>query len=416
MRVGILKFTAICGLLLCGALSLNAQKKGAAKIETTVLETAAPEEMGMDSKKLQRVDDIINAAIGKKEIPGAVIAVVKDGKMVYKKAYGNKSVYPSVEKMTENTVFDLASCSKCVGTTLSMMHLLEEGGFRLIDRVDMYIPGFQPYVDPKTGEKVNIRIIDLLTHSSGLPSYVQPDVVIKEKGAADPDSLMSYICTMKRVYKPTTDFQYSCLNFITLQNVLQNITGKKLEDYAQENIFDKMGLTSTCYNPLNKKDKAYIERIAPTEKQPDGSVLKGVVHDPLARIMNHGNSGNAGVFSTADDLAVIAAALMNGGTYKDKNLLGSLTVETMTRVPEETKALGRSLGWDNYSPYASCNGNIFDPVRTYGHTGYTGTSIVIDPVAKCAVILLTHRVHPEDKGGVVRLRSLVSNVVASSIN
>ena len=138
--------------MLFGALSLNAQKKGAAKIETTVLETATPEEMGMDSKKLQRVDDIINAAIGKKEIPGAVIAVVKDGKMVYKKAYGNKSVYPSVEKMTENTVFDLASCSKCVGTTLSMMHLLEEGGFRLIDRVDMYIPGFQPYVDPKTGE------------------------------------------------------------------------------------------------------------------------------------------------------------------------------------------------------------------------------------------------------------------------
>ena len=158
-----------------------------------------------------------------------------------------------------------------------------------------------------------------------------------------------------------------------------------------------------------------MELVAPTEKQPDGSVLLGEVHDPLARVMNHGNSGNAGVFSNAEDLAILAAALMNGGEIDGKRVLGKLTVETMTRVPDEVKQLGRSLGWDNYSPYASNNGNIFHPTKTYGHTGYTGTSIIIDPVSKTAVILLAHRVHPADKGSVVRLRALVANVVAGAV-
>ena len=155
--------------------------------------------------------------------------------------------------------------------------------------------------------------------------------------------------------------------------------------------------------------------VAPTEKQSDGSVLLGEVHDPLARIMNHGNSGNAGVFSNAEDLALLAATLMNGGSINGKNVLGKLTVETMTRVPAGFEHIGRSLGWDNYSPYASNNGNIFHPERTFGHTGYTGTSFIVDPVSKTAVILLAHRVHPEDKGGVVRLRAQIANVVAGAV-
>ena len=377
------------------------------------LERVKPSEVGMDETRLAKVDDIINASIEKKEIPGAVLAVVRDGKMAYIKAYGNKSVYPEVVPMTEDVVFDLASCSKVVGTAMSMAHLLESGGYRLTDRVDMYIPGFQPYVDPKTGEKVNIRMIDVLTHSSGLPSYVSPDVVIKAKGAADPDTLMSYIASMKRIYKPTTQFEYSCLNFITLQNVLQNITGMTLAEYAQKNIFDVLGMTNTTYMPKNKPE--ILAKVAPTEKQPDGECLLGEVHDPLARVMNHGNSGNAGVFSNADDLAILSAALMNGGNYNGKQVLGKLTVETMTTVPEGFEHLGRSLGWDNYSPYASNNGNLFHPKKTFGHTGYTGTSIIIDPVSKTAVILLAHRVHPADKGSVVRLRALVANTVAGAV-
>ncbi len=380
---------------------------------TYSIERVSPKDAGMDPVRLMKVDDIINASVKKKEIPGAVLAVVRDGKLVYLKAYGNKSVYPSVEPMTENTVFDLASCSKVVGTAISMARLLEQGGYRLTDRVDMYIPGFMPYIDPETGEKVNIRIIDLLTHSSGLPPYVAPETVIKKCGKADPDSLMSYISTIKRDFRPATRFQYSCLNFITLQNILQNITGERLCDYAQKNVFDVLGMKHTAYNPKTRPD--IMPLVAPTEKQPDGKVLCGEVHDPLARIMNHGNSGNAGVFSNAEDLAVLAAALMNGGEYDGKRILGTLTVETMTTVPEKVKSLGRSLGWDNYSPYASNNGDLFHPGKTYGHTGYTGTSFIIDPVSKTAVILLSHRVHPADKGSVVRLRAIVANVVAASI-
>lgn len=377
------------------------------------MERVSPKDVGMDPVRLSKADDIINASIQNKEIPGAVLAVVRDGKLAYIKAYGNKSVYPKVEPMTENTVFDLASCSKVVGTAMSMAYLLEQGGYRLTDKVNMYIPGFQPYTDPQTGEKIDIRIVDLLTHSSGLPPYVAPEIVIKKYGKADPDSLMSYICTMKRDFKPTTKFQYSCLNFITLQNILQKITGEKLCDYAQKHVFDVLGMKHTTYLPLNKPE--IMPLVAPTEKQPNGKVLLGEVHDPLARIMNHGNSGNAGVFSNAEDLAILAAALMNNGEYNGKHVLGALTVEAMITVPEEVKSLGRSLGWDNYSPYASNNGNLFHPTKTFGHTGYTGTSFIVDPVSKTAVILLAHRVHPVDKGGVVRLRALVANAVAGSI-
>ncbi|MEN6619573.1 MAG: serine hydrolase [Rikenellaceae bacterium] len=375
------------------------------------LQRVSPEEVGLDSKRLTNVDKIINNSIDSKEIPGAVIAVVKDGKMAYIKAYGNKSVYPEIQKMEINTVFDLASVSKCLGTTLSFMQLVEQGRVRLTDNVSMYIPGFMGYKDSVTGRTTEIRIIDLLTHSSGLPPYAPTDELIKKYGSPNPSGLLEYIATCKRDFRPTTKFQYSCLNFITIQNILQNITGEKLCDYAKKNVYDVLGLKNTTYNPAG----AILALIAPTEKQSDGTVLLGQVHDPLARLLNAGNSGNAGLFSNADDMAVIAVALINGGVYNGKRILGKLTVETMTRVPAGFEPLGRSLGWDNYSSYSSNLGNLFHPYTTYGHTGYTGTSIVIDPVAKIAVILLTNRVHPEDKGSVVRLRALVANAVAGAV-
>ena len=378
------------------------------------IERVSPKSVGMDSVRLSKVDGIINTSIAKGEIPGAVLAVVKDGNLAYIKAYGNKSVYPNVVPMEENTIFDLASCSKVVGTAMSMAHLLENGGYRLTDRVDMYIPGFEPYVDPVTKEKIHIRIVDLLTHSSGLPAYVSPEIVIKKTGAANPYSLMSYICKVKREFKPTTKFQYSCINFITLQNILQFITKETLSEYAQNNIFNVLGMNNTTYSPKTRRPDL-MPLVAPTEKQKDGSVLLGEVHDPLARVMNHGNSGNAGVFSNAEDLAILAAALMNNGEVDGKNVLGALTVETMTTVPDEVKTLGRSLGWDNYSSYASNHGNLLHPTQTIGHTGYTGTSFVVDPVSNVGIILLAHRVHPNDKGGVVRLRALVANAVAGAI-
>lgn len=375
------------------------------------LKKSMPSYEGMDAVKLSNVDEIINSAIEKEVVPGAVLAVVRDNKMVYLKSYGNKSVYPKVEKMDVNTIFDLASVSKSVGTAISIMQLVEQGKLRLTDNVSMYIPGFKGYVNPESGRTVDIKIIHLLTHSSGLPPYGPTQELVEKYGSPSPEGLMEYIATCKRDFMPTTKFQYSCLNFITLQNVLQNITGETLESYAQKNIFDVLGMDHSMYNPKPE----FYGMIAPTEKQADGSVILGKVHDPLARLLNDGNSGNAGVFSNAQDLAILAAALMNGGEYNGKRILGELTVETMIRVPKGYEKIGRSLGWDNYSAYASNNGNLFDPERTFGHTGYTGTSMVIDPVSEVAVILLTNRVHPEDKNSVVRLRALVANAVAGSV-
>ena len=363
------------------------------------LERVAPELVGMDSRRLHYADDAILKAITDKEIPGAVLAVVHKGKMAYLKAYGNKQIYPSVLPMETNTVFDLASVSKPVSTAVSIMILVERGQLRLSDRASMYIPAFHG----------NIRVVDLLTHTSGLPPYASVDSLRKLYSVPNPDGMIEYIATCKRDFNPGTDFQYSCLNFITLQRIVETISGQSLKDFARTNIFDVLGMKHSAYQPEGET----LARTAPTEKQPDGSVLCGVVHDPLARIMNDGISGNAGVFSDADDLAILAMALLNGGAYNGKRILSPQGVKTMTSVPVSLKQFGRALGWDLYSDYSSNKGDLLSP-NSYGHTGYTGTSITIDPDNDIAIILLTNRAHPDDKGSATRLRALVANMVAAS--
>ena len=373
---------------------------------------ASPEEMGMNPEKLSRVDSVINKAIEEHQMPGAVLSVVRDDKIVFLKAYGNKSVVPDTVAMTTDAIFDLASCSKPIGTTLSFMQLIEDGYVRLTDNVDRYIPGFAPWVDPDTGKKVDITVQDLLTHSSGLPAYVAVDRLASRFGEPCPDSLMYHIAReLPRNFRPKTDFTYSCLNFVTLQNILQNVTGQKLEDYAQKNVFDALGLEHTCYNVY--KHPELMPYVVPTEVQADGKPLLGTVHDPIAWRLNAGNSGNAGVFSSAGDLSVIAAAIMNGGAVNGRRILGPLTVELMATMPADNDPeIGRSLGWDvlNWG-----KGDIFDRTRTLDHNGYTGTLVVIDLESKTAVILLANRVHPEDKGNLSRVRATVCNIVAGSI-
>jgi CubicO group peptidase (beta-lactamase class C family)/lysophospholipase L1-like esterase len=363
------------------------------------LERVVPEQAGMDSRRLQYADEAILQAIADKEIPGAVLAVVHKGKMAYLKAYGNREVYPDTVPMDVNTVFDLASVSKPASTAISTLILVERGRLRLTDKVNLYIPNFQG----------NIRVIDLLTHTSGLPPYAPVDSLKMRYGSPNPDGLIEYIAGCKRDFEPRRDFQYSCLNFITLQRIIETISGQNLKAFAQANIFDVLGMKHTDYQPEGET----LDRTAPTEKQPDGSVLRGVVHDPLARVMNGGISGNAGVFSDANDLAILAAALLNGGEYNGKRILSPQGLKVMTTVPESLKQFGRSPGWDLYSDYASNKGDLLSP-NTYGHTGYTGTSLVIDPDNDIAVILLTNRVHPADVGGAVRLRAIVANAVAAS--
>ena len=390
----------------------------------------SPEHHGMNPEKLAQVDRVINDAITAKEIPGAVISVVRDGNIVYLKAYGDKSVVPTVEPMTTETLFDLASVSKCVGTTLSFMQLIENGFVRLTDKVDRYIHDFKPWTDPESGETVDITIRDLLTHTSGLTPYINADTFVKEYGSNNPDKMEWYIATkVKRNFRPGTDFMYSCLNFVTLQRILERVTGEKLYEYAQKHVFDVLGLKHTCYFPLvydpavsNSAELAGL--CAPTEVQADGKPLVAQVHDPMARIIMGGNSGNAGVFSNAEDLSVICAAIMNGGALKDRKghtlestrILSPMTIRLMATIPpQNVPSVGRALGWDKKSSHSGPRGDLFNPETTILHTGYTGTSVMIDMESKTAVVLLTHRVHPEDKGGVGRLRALVANIVAGSI-
>ena len=380
------------------ALQINAQH----------LPQVSPEQVGMDSQRLQQADLVINQAIANKEMPGAVLAVVKNGKMAYLKAYGNKQVYPSTIAMDVNTVFDLASVTKPVATAISAMILIERGQLRLLDKVNLFIPNFKEWSDGK--KKKDIRVIDLMTHTSGLPSYAPIDKALKAKGDNKPNQLIEYIATVNRDFEPQTDFQYSCLNYITLQRIIETISKQDLRTFAKQNIFNVLGMAHTDYLPVGET----LERTAPTQRQKDGSVLRGIVHDPLARIMNLGISGNAGLFSDANDLAILVAALQNEGEYNGKRILSPLGVKTMRTVPRNTDSIGRTPGWDVFTAYSSNNGDLFGP-NTYGHTGYTGTSITIDPDANTAVILLTNRAHPNDEGDVIRLRSLVANVVAASI-
>lgn len=380
--------------------------------ETTGIRRSSPERQGMSTAHLALIDSTVNASIEAGDVPGAVVGIVRNGTLVYEKAFGNKAVFPEVEPMTVETLFDLASVSKCVGTTLSIMQLVEQGKLRLMDPVSYYLPEFQPWEDPKTREKVDITVQHLLTHSSGLEAYL-PDVpaYLEEFGPNSPDSLMMVISTrIKRLFRPGTQQLYSCLNFITLQHILQRITGEKLCDYAQEHVFNALGLQNTHYHPN------YIALCAPTEVQEDGSVLRGVVHDPIARLINDGNSGNAGVFSNVEDLAVVCAALLGGGSYNGRRILSPLTVKKMFEVPLcNDPQVARALGWDCYylEPYSS--GDIFPLQHLRGHTGYTGTSVILDPDSQTAVIVLAHRVHPADDGSTSRLRGTVASIAAAAI-
>ena len=421
--MNIFKMKKLITITVAAALAVPVFAQGALKQDY-------PERHGMNPEKLAQVDRVINEAITAKEIPGAVLSVVRGNDIVYLKAYGNKSVVPAVEPMTTETLFDLASVSKCVGTTLAFMQLIENGYVRLTDNVDRYIPDFKPWTDPESGETVDITVRDLLSHSSGLTPYINADTFVKEYGGNNPEKMEWYIATkVKRNFRPGTDFMYSCLNFVTLQRILERVTGEKLYEYAQKHVFDVLGLTHTCYFPLiytpavsNSAELAGL--CAPTEVQADGKPLVAQVHDPMARRIMGGNSGNAGVFSNAEDLSVICSAIMNGGVLVDKKgrtlestrILSPLTVRLMATIPPQNDpSVGRALGWDKKSSHSGPRGDLFNPETTIMHTGYTGTSIVIDTETKTAIILLTHRVHPEDKGSVGRLRALVANIVAGSI-
>ena len=367
-------------------------------ILATAAAHAAPD---LSEKRLEGIPPLVEAAIQAKKIPGAVVLIGHEGQVVYRKAFGESSLVPERRAMTADTIFDLASMTKVVATTTAVMQLVELGKIELSAPVSDYWPEF------KQNGKELVTIRELLTHYSGLP----PDLELKPAWTGY-DTAMQMIVDSKLDLPPGTRFVYSDINFETLGEIVRRVSGEPLDVYCAEHIFKPLGMKDTLFTP----PASLRGRIAPTQYEhgTSGPVLLGVVHDPTARFMG-GVAGHAGLFSTADDISIFAQMLLNGGAYNRARILSPLSIEKMTtpQTPPNEMAL-RGLGWDIDSPFASNRGELFS-VGSFGHTGYTGTSIWIDPVTKTYVILLTNRVHPIDKGEVIGLRSALATLVAGAL-
>jgi CubicO group peptidase (beta-lactamase class C family) len=366
-----------------------------------------PESIGLSSERLKYIDSVVIRNINEGNLPGAVVVVGGKNGVVYRKAFGNSWLVPEKKPMTLETIFDLASLTKPIATATSIMILVERGQISLEDEVRKYIPKFKPYVDEQ-GKEYHAKIYHLLTHTSGLPDYTSADSIKNKYGYPAPEGTIETICNLPRFAPPGKEFKYSCLGFITLAEIVKRVTGKNIAEFSKENIFIPLGMKKTTYNPDEKLKK----ECAPTEFR-NGKIICGEVHDPLAYVQG-GISGNAGLFSTADDLAIFAQMILNKGVYKNKRILGSKTVDLMTSIYPKVEFAGRGLGWDINSAYMQQSGDIFE-IGSFGHTGFTGTSIHISKKEGIFVIILTNRVHPDGKGNVAPLRRSIANIVASAI-
>jgi len=372
-----------------------------------VLYRGKPQKVGMDAERLKLIDEIIENAIRAEELPGAVLIVARKGAVIIRKSFGNSRIIPTIEPMTLENIFDMASITKPVATAASIMILVEQGKIRLVDPVSKYIPEYTPYYDEDGDGAPPIRLCHLLTHTSGLPPYTNAGALKEQYGEPCPEELIHQIATIVKQNPPGKHFAYSCLGFITLAEIIWRVSGMDIGEFSKKHIFEPLQMNSTMFLPAEE----FLPRIAPTEVI-DDIPLHGKVHDPLAQLMG-GLSGNAGLFSSADDMAIFCQMMLNGGTYDGVRILSPLTVKAMTTVYPDLAFAGRGLGWDVNSAYASNMGDIF-PKTSYGHTGFTGTSLVIDPETETFVILLSNRVHMPH-GEVIALRSKIANIVAGSI-
>jgi len=338
-------------------------------------------------------------AIREGKAPGAVVLVGHQGQVVYLKAFGCRALVPHKLPMTESTLFDLASLTKVVATTTAAMQLVEQGKIRLEQPVADYWPEF------KANGKEQITVRELMTHYSGL----RPDLDLKPAWSGY-DTAMKMIVAESPIVPPGTRFIYSDINYEALGELVRRVSGEPLDVYCARHIFGPLGMRDTLFRP----PASLRDRIAPTQYQngTKDKMLWGEVHDPTAYNMG-GVAGHAGVFSTASDLSVFIQMLLNGGTWQGARILSPPSVDKMTTAETPFgKMAVRGLGWDIDSPYSSNRGDLF-PIGSFGHTGFTGTSIWIDPFSQTYVILLSNSVHPAGQGNVIPLRAQVANIVAA---
>ncbi len=388
------------GLILC---VLTVAGVGAARGAGQAAQPVA----AFDAARMARIAGLVNEAIAARQVPGVVVMVGRGDQVAYQRAFGNRAVGPTVEPMTLDTVFDLASLTKVVATTTAVMMLVEDGRLRLSDTVATHIPGFERY------GKEGITVRHLLTHVSGL----RPDLDLSMEFAGYDEAIARAIEEVP-TSAPGERLVYSDINFVLLGEIVRRVSGQALDEFCRARIFEPLGMRDTMFKP----PASLVARIAPTEKctpygwpcdQPGGVILRGVVHDPTARRMQ-GVAGHAGLFSTASDLGIFCRMLLDGGRAGAVRILSPLSVAKMTSPVALPGGQERGLGWDMDSSYSSNRGELL-PLGSFGHTGWTGTSLWIDPTTKTWIVILSNRVHPDGKGNVTPLRARIATVVGAAI-
>lgn len=343
------------------------------------------------------VANVVEREISAGKVPGAVVLIGQHDRILYRQAFGWRSLVPTREKMTVDTIFDLASLTKVVATTTATMQLMEKKQLSLDDKVTRYWPAFA------SNGKQDITIEELLTHTSGLPPDLDLSTAWKGRRSA-----LTQIEGERPASTPGTRFVYSDINFAVLGEVIQRISGQSLDDYAKRHIFGPLRMSDTAFRILAAKRV----RTAPTDYQ-DGVLRWAEVQDPTAFRMG-GIAGDAGLFGTADDLAKFASAILNRGSLGSARILSATSVARMEAVYDLPGGVHRALGWDTASPFSAGFDTAFGP-GSFGHTGYTGTALWIDPASDSYLIILTSRLHPDDRGDVRALRVEIAEIVAAAV-
>ena len=364
--------------------------------------------VGFDLARLDRLDGVIGDAIAAKQTPGAIVVVGRGDNVVFRRAYGQRAVQPAPEPMTLDTIFDLASLTKVVATTPAVMALVEDGRIRLTDTVASFIPEFGKY------GKDRVTVRDMLTHMSGL----RPDVDVADEWVGH-DEAIRRATEEVLTQAPGRRFVYSDINYFLLAEIVSRVSKQPFAKFVQDRIFAPLGMRETMFQP----PASLASRIAPTQLCTqygwpcDGQnqrILRGVVHDPTSRRMG-GVAGHAGLFSTAADLTIYARMLLGGGAVGRARVLAPLTVARMTSAATPVGEPNvRGFGWDMDSSF-SANRGEFLPLGSFGHTGFTGTSLWIDPATRVFVIFLSNRLHPDGRGDVTPLRARVATIVSSAL-
>lgn len=359
----------------------------------------------LDKAKLAEIDAAVKDAIRRGEVPGAVVVVLHADKIVYRKAFGNRSVKPEKVAMTTDTVFDLASLTKPIATATSIMILIQQGKLKPDDLVSKHWPEF----GNKGKEKITLA--HLLLHTSGLT----PDNALADYAQGRRKALQR-IAALGLRSSPGERFRYSDVGFIVLGELVERVGKMPLDQFAKKHVFDPLKMTDTGFNP----NATLRKRIAPTDAR-KGKIIQGEVHDPRAFAME-GVAGHAGLFSSVDDLTRYCRMLLHKGALNGVRVLDAKTVKLFTEPHSVTSSTrgrnrkgSRSLGWDVNTGYSAPRGELFEKGKGYGHTGFTGTSVWIDPPTGTAILVLANRVHPNGRGNATPLRRRIGTIVAKAL-